>query len=70
MGAGEIEDARCWEKIYDFFFSWGKKPFNSPLGRISVREVARQMGYILERLTKYVMKMVIYEENYCLILCD
>ena len=40
------------------------------LWRISVREDVREMRYIPKGMTKYVMKMVIYEQSYCLTLCD
>lgn len=70
MAAGGSEDTRYWEKVYD-----SPPPKKSTwilysLWRISVRVDVRQMRYILEKMTKYVTKMVIYEQSYCLILCD
>lgn len=35
----------------------------SSLWRISAREGVRQMGYILEKMNKCVVKMVIFEES-------
>lgn len=62
------EDIAFWEKVYNFFPP--KFWILYLLWRISVREDVRQMRYIPKSMTKYVMKMVIYEQSYCLTLCD
>lgn len=66
MAVVETEDIAYWKKVYNFFL---RKSLDL-LWRISVREDVRQMRYVPKRMTKYIMKMVIYEQGYCLTLCD